>query len=107
MIVVVLIAVAGAVGAIVRSSIADVVGDQDWPVATLIANTIASFAIGLAPGASTVLTIGLLGALSTWSTLALEVLELHRRRGLGTAMAVAAVSIVLGVMATWIGLQLG
>ncbi len=107
MIVVVFIAIAGAVGATVRSSIADVVGSHEWPVATMTANTIASFAIGLAPGGSTVLTVGLLGALSTWSTLALEILELHRRRGLGFAMAVAAASIVLGVGATWLGLQLG
>lgn len=81
----------------------------DLPWGTLVANLVASFVLAVLvgrDGASVAVTVGGLGALSTWSTFAVEVIELlgagRRRAALGYGM------LTLGgaVGAAWVGLQL-
>ena len=107
MITVVLVAIGGALGAALRADVTKRLSHLDWPVATMALNTAASFLLGVFIDQSVVITAGLLGALSTWSTLAYELVTLGRQRSLGHAAAAASVSLVAGVGAAWLGLQLG
>lgn len=111
-----LVCVGGALGALLRAYFSKV------SVGILGANLIASFALGLlnaldssslevlerSGGALRIaLGVGLLGALSTWSSLALEVIELlHAKKG-RTAVLVLVTHIAGGVTAAWVGLRLG
>ena len=96
-------------GALVRWQLAERLNGL-VPVGTLIANTAASFAVGLFSNlehtGDLLIRVGLLGALSTWSTLAHEVAVLARldegRLALGYLLSTTG----LGVGAAFIGLQL-
>ena len=75
------------------------------PVGTLVANTSAALAAGtlagLAGPMATVVVIGGLGTLSTFSTLTAELVVLPRRK----ATLYLALTLVLGLTAAGIGLQ--
>ncbi len=80
-----------------------------FPYGTLVTNLAASFALGLLAAAGddarTLLGIGALGALSTWSTVANEAAEMARdRQGLQALLYVWATT-SSGIVAAWIGLQ--
>ena len=77
---------------------------------TMAANTLGSFILGLlvgqSDGTSTVVGIAGLGALTTWSTLMSELVELaevDRQR----AVRYGLVSLVGGIGAAWLGLRMG
>jgi CrcB protein len=97
----------GAVGAVLRGLIT-----HRWSplVGTLIVNVGASFVLGLtaawegAAGAG--VRIGLLGALSTWSSFAHQLAELIRTGRGRRAAAYLAVTMIAGVGAAWIGLTI-
>lgn len=92
-------------------------------VGTLAANTLASFCLavlwewqgfaqwGIAAdwkhSASLGLQVGLLGALSTWSSLAHEVAGHLRARRPQEARLALGLNLALGILAAWLGLQLG
>lgn len=57
--------------------------------------------------ASLAIQIGLLGALSTWSSLAHEVAGHLRARRTDDAAIALGLNLVLGVAAAWLGLRLG
>ncbi len=105
----VLFLLAAGVGAAIRFSLA-VRLNRRLPIGTFCANLAAAFALGVfAPlGAELdpLVRIGLLGALSTWSTLALEVSEMLRRNERSEAWIYLAATVVSGVGAAWLGLQL-
>lgn len=90
------VVVAGAAGAAARYLI--IVRMSSSPAATLLVNIIGSFALGalaVAGGAATlaVAGAGFLGAFTTFSTFALQTLQLHhdrRRRSLQYAAAMVA-----------------
>jgi CrcB protein len=109
MIVVVLFAVAAALGACVRILATEYLNDQ-FPYGTLAVNVGASFLLGVltqAPGAwQTVLGVGALGALSTWSTVANEVARLARAEQGTMAVLYLALSATSAILAAWIGIQL-
>ncbi len=73
---VLLVAVLGAVGAVLRWKLTAL--NNDWPWGTLLANVVASFALGCISGWVGVwaeaAAVGLCGALSTWSTVGREVI---------------------------------
>lgn len=107
---IVLVLPAAALGGLVRWWLAERFNSrQNIPLGTLTANLVASFAIGLLAGldstSDVVVRVGLLGALSTWSTLANEVLELYRHDRRRSAVIYLAVSLVGGVASAWLGLQ--
>ncbi len=84
-------------------------GRLAFPLGTLIANLAASFALGAAQGldgtAQAVIGAALLGALSTWSTLANEIHQRWRNDARRHAWAVLAISLVGGISLAWIGLR--
>ncbi|MEM7284929.1 MAG: CrcB family protein [Actinomycetota bacterium] len=81
----------------------------DWPAGTLSVNVAAAFVLGLlheaADGTITVLGVGLLGSLSTFSTVVRELVDTTERRPVAAATYLT-VTVVLGVAAAWVGVEL-
>ncbi|MEM9606571.1 MAG: CrcB family protein [Actinomycetota bacterium] len=105
---IVLVAVAAGIGTLTRVATAGRF-DQRLPVGTLAVNTIGSFVLGrlVASGsdALTVLGTGGLGALTTWSAVAVGALA---RPGSAAERAlVTSAMIALPVAAAWLGLASG
>ena len=105
---VVLIVVLGGVGAVLRA-----VTTRALPplLGTLAINLCAAFLLGLSfdwDGMwADALRVGLLGAASTWSTLAHELASLVRERRFALFTASVLGNLVLGVLAAWVGLGVG
>ena len=117
-----LVALGGAVGAVARYQVGR--GVTAWlgpaavtafPWATLIVNVAGSLAMGLLAGwlarhgtggetARLLLGVGLLGGFTTFSAFSLEMMLLIERGQPGTAFAYAAISVLAGVTALYIGL---
>lgn len=81
-----------------------------WPAGTLVINVGAAFILGLLANSSTsTLTlagVGLLGSFSTFSTVAREVVELSDAESTRWAARYLVVTLVLGLAAAIIGLEL-
>jgi fluoride exporter len=109
----------GALGAVARYGLAGWVylrlGSR-FPWGTLAVNTFGSLALGLvlplldlrdpATAASGLVTVGFLGAFTTFSTFAYEALELSRTRGAAHALLYAVLSVLLGLGCIAAGLRL-
>ena len=112
-----LIAVAGAGGAVTRYGIGRAVGVRSFPWATLLINVTGSFLLALvltvatakrwSPDVSAAIAVGFLGAFTTFSTFAWEGLTLGRTDRLPAAVAYVTASIALGLLAATAGLRLG
>lgn len=112
-----LVAVAGAVGAVVRYRIGVLVGVRSFPWATLGINVTGSFLLALvlagpaasrwSPSTTAAIAIGLLGAYTTFSTFGYETLTLVRDDRLGPAAGYVTVSLVGGLAATALGYLAG
>lgn len=113
----VLVAIAGAVGAVLRYRIGVAIGVRTFPWATLAINITGSFllaAVLAGPGANrwsdtttTAVAVGLLGAYTTFSTFGYETFTLLRTdRPLHAALYVTA-SLVGGLAATAAGYAAG
>ncbi|MEL6984128.1 MAG: CrcB family protein [Actinomycetota bacterium] len=102
--------VAAGVGAVLRFLLAERL-NQDFPIGTLAANLAASAALGVAVSApdvvATVLGIGALGSLSTWSTAANEAAAFSREDHGSLGIGYLALTVSSGILAAWIGLRLG
>lgn len=113
-------AIGGALGALARSGVADLVpvGANGFPWATLWTNLSGSFVLGalltlvlerwpptryVRPFAA----IGFLGSYTTWSTLMVEVDRLAAHGRMLVAAAYAVVSIASGLGAVHLGITLG
>lgn len=113
----VLVAVAGALGAVVRYRIGLVVGVRSFPWATLGINISGSFLLALVltgPAASrwstatsTAVAVGFIGAYTTFSTFGYETLTLVRADRTADAAGYVALSLVGGLAATALGYLLG
>ena len=110
-----LIAVAGAAGALARYGVGLAVGPRAFPWGTLLVNTSGAFALGvvlglgadrLGPRATTALAVGFLGAFTTWSAFTWEVLSLGRADRLLLAAGYVGLSLVLGLLAVAAGSRL-
>ncbi|MEQ1873642.1 MAG: CrcB family protein [Ilumatobacteraceae bacterium] len=113
---VVLVAIAGAAGALARYGIGLAVGGRSFPWSTLGINLTGSFvlgfvlAFGLERGWSETTTvplaIGFLGAYTTFSTFSYETFTLARTDRAALAAIYVAVSVVGGVLAAFAGYTL-
>ncbi|MDQ3146193.1 MAG: CrcB family protein [Actinomycetota bacterium] len=113
----VFVALAGAVGAVLRYGIGLAVGMRTFPWATLAINVSGSFALALVlagPASSrwstsvtTAMTVGLLGAYTTFSTFGYETFTLLRTDRVATAASYVALSVVGGLVATALGYVAG
>lgn len=113
---VLLVTAGGAAGTVLRALLTreETVG---LPLLTLTVNVAGAFALGLLlavldrrPGGSAlrlVLGIGLFGAFTTWSGLAVQSVLLVRDGAVGTALAYLALSLGGGLLAATAGLLLG
>jgi CrcB protein len=110
----VLVAAAGALGALVRYGLGLAVGPVTFPWVTLVINVSGAFVLGviltLAPAhhwsadVSTPIAVGFLGAYTTFSTFSWETVVLGRVDHRWAAAAVYVVaSVVLGIAAAWGG----
>jgi CrcB protein len=111
---VLLVAAGGSLGAVLRhvAGVLLAFGIRPVPEATLVVNVTASFALGLlvgaeaSPGWLALLGIGTCGALSTYSTFALEVDRLAERGQRAVALEYVALTLVLGLSAAALGYAL-
>jgi CrcB protein len=112
-----LVAVAGAIGALVRYRIGIAVGGRCFPWPTLGINISGCFVLALVlacPGAArwssaatTALAVGLLGAYTTFSTFGYETLTLLRTGRTAAAGSYVVLSLVGGLAATALGYAAG
>ena len=112
-----LVAVAGAAGALCRFGVGSAVGERSFPWSTLAINVGGSFALGLlltvAAGrawpddVTTPVAIGFLGAFTTFSTFTWEAVSLERADRLALAAGYVALSVALGLVAAAAGQRLG
>ncbi len=116
-------ALGGAIGAVGRywisGWISRVTAQHPFPFGTLSVNVVGAFLLGLIMGATTsgrflvsptariFLTIGCLGALTTFSTFTYETLEALRSGDFRIALANVGISVIVGLFAAWLGLSLG
>lgn len=109
----VLVAVAGAAGAVLRYRLGVLVGVRSFPWATLGINVSGSFLLAAVlsgpaasrwgPTATTAVAVGLLGSYTTFSTFGYETATLVRSDRLGSAAGYVAASLVGGLAATALG----
>jgi CrcB protein len=104
----VLIALAGAAGALCRLGANNLIGTRPFPAATLAVNVVGCFALGLvavwgatrmSPEVVSALSVGFLGAFTTFSAFALEAVTLEAADRLGLAFVYVACSVALGLVA--------
>ena len=112
----VLIAIGGATGTLLRYAVsrAAPVGAGTFPTTTLIINVMGALALGLLLGALTrhrpadtlwrpLVGVGVLGGYTTFSTFAVEAVQLARADHELTAAVYVTTSIVVGVLAARLG----
>lgn len=120
---VIAVAVGGAAGAVSRywltGWVARWASPALFPYGTLVVNVAGSFVLGLLAGFLWVerpgfslelrlfLTTGFLGAFTTFSTFSVETLAALRQGTPGIAAANVGASLLLGLGACWLGLELG
>lgn len=113
------VALGGAMGALARFWVynALLAWNHRFPLATFSVNVAGSFLIGIAfvlltergefsPALRGLLTVGFLGAFTTFSTFSLEALSLLEQGHGGTAWAYVLGSVLLCLAAAWLGLTL-
>ncbi|MFW0874434.1 fluoride efflux transporter FluC [Rhodococcoides corynebacterioides] len=115
-----LVAVGGGLGTALRYGVESALPHTDtgWPTGTFVVNVVGSFVLGLLlealsrRGSDTgprlrlrlLLGVGFCGALTTYSTFALEIVESLRRGAAPLAAAYGAASIVAGLAAAAAGI---
>jgi CrcB protein len=109
----VLVALAGAAGAVLRWRIGAVVGVRSFPWATLAVNVVGCFALAAvlagpaatrwSPTTTTAVAVGLLGAFTTFSTFGYETFTMLRTDRWTAAGAYVALSLAGGLAATALG----
>ena len=110
------VGIAGAAGALTRYGIGLAIGPQRFPWATLAINITGSFLLGfvltwataghLSADAATAISVGFLGAYTTFSTFAWESFVMGRTERAVEATVYVVVSVVGGVAAAWSGYAL-
>lgn len=107
--------VGGALGAVARAAVAEALPyGGGWPWATLVVNLAGAFLLGLVAGRlagagarAAFLGPGFCGALTTFATLQVELLDMLDDGALGLAAGYAAVSLGAGLLLAGTGLRLG
>ena len=112
-----MVGLGGFLGAVLRYTLSGFLNSRvggEFPVGTLAVNVVGCLAIGAMmglfegrPGISAnvqlFLTIGLLGAFTTFSTFGFEVVELIRTERVGPALGAVAGNVILGCLAVLAG----
>lgn len=111
------IALGGAVGAISRYLISEIVDSSEFPLATFIVNTLGCLLIGFLSAfylenlfSETVfltLGIGVLGAFTTMSTFSLENINFMREGEYAAALFYISCTFIICIFSTWVGLFVG
>jgi len=112
-----LIGLGGSIGSMIRYAVFLLIRSRSFPYATLSVNIIGSFIIGLVFALSVkeaglssnwrlFLATGICGGFTTFSAFSLENMELMQGGRTGLAITYIALSIVLGIAATFAGYQL-
>ncbi len=115
------VGLAGAVGALSRYGLDGLISERfpgTFPLGTFVVNITGSFLLGLlfvmlteriaaSPALRTSLTIGLLGAFTTFSTFSFETLRLIEDGALGVAALNVVSTLALGLLAVWGGMAVG
>ena len=114
------VGVGGFFGAVARYAVAGWASriDEAFPWGTFAVNISGSFLLGLLvglmgerlvlhPDLRVGITVGFIGAYTTFSTFALETFELGQARALAAAAINVAASVAVGVVAIWAGLAAG
>jgi fluoride exporter len=115
------VGIAGALGTLCRYGIGVFVADRypgAFPLGTFLINVTGSFLLGLlfvllteraglSPAWRTSVTVGFLGAYTTFSTFTLETFRLVEDGALGTAALNVIGSLAVGLIAVWLGVSLG
>ncbi len=111
-----LVGAGGFVGAILRYAMALWLAGASFPYATLAVNVVGSFGIGCVAGVLEkgswtdahrhFVAVGLLGALTTFSTFSLETISLMRGGQHGVAAASVLLNVALALLAARAGLAL-
>ena len=82
-----------------------------WPRGTLAANTGACLMLGLLTNSSsstlTLAGVGFLGSCSTFSALIHQTSDLSKNQGLASAVRYLSLTLVLGITAALIGIEVG
>lgn len=108
-----LVALGGALGAVLRFYISESMPDADFPWATLSVNLVGSLLLGAVTAATLsnalsepqalLLGVGLLGAFTTMSTFSVETITLMEAGQWRLAGAYVVVSAVIGPLLAWVG----
>ena len=110
------VAAGGFVGAIARAALIEAFPPAagGWPWATFVANVVGAFVLGWVtvrlPRRTyhrPLLGTGFCGALTTFSTMQVELLQMLDRGRFGLALAYAGVSVVAGLLAVALATDLG
>lgn len=115
------VGVAGAFGALSRYGVEGFVSERfpgSFPSGTFVINVTGSFLLGLlfvlltervavSPALRTSLTVGFVGAYTTFSTFSFETLRLLEDGALRTAAVNVVATMALGLLAAWAGMTIG
>jgi CrcB protein len=112
------VVVGGVIGTGLRLAIDAAIphGDTDFPLSTLIINSVGAFLLGAlvariwhsAPSwLKAGLGAGLLGSFTTFSAFAVSLVSLSAANEWGAALGYLGLTLVLGLAAAWLGLMLG
>ena len=104
----------GCLGALARAALGEAlpVGEGGWPWATFVANLVGAFVLGWVAATlhrgrrRAFLATGVCGALTTFSTFQLELLQLIDRGRASVAVVYALLSLALGLRAVLLGRRL-
>jgi len=117
-----MIALGGAIGALIRWKLAHFTNHEHMPIGTLLANTLGSFLVGFSTALYAdaffnkegvaaflypLIFIGVSGSISTMSAVALEMRNISRLKNRVTTFGYLAVSIGLGILALAFGIWIG
>ena len=111
------IAIAGAIGAVLRYAVVSLVGVRFFPFGTLCVNVLGSFLMGVAyvvivekaltdPNLKPLLMTGALGAFTTFSAFSLETWDLIEKGQLALAIMYVFASVILSIGAVTLGITL-
>jgi CrcB protein len=114
------VGIAGFFGAVARYAVGGLVSraGETFPWGTFVVNVTGSFVLGLLvsafghrvvvhPDVRVAITVGFLGAYTTFSTFALETFEFGETHAWGWAALNVGASVVAGLLAVWAGIAVG